>query len=287
MKNICASCKSITLDKVVKTNNDMNPEWLEEIDYVTQFINSKELIPYIQKGTNMKISLNLGKKNYNRLVLYWAAEPSDKGENDFKLKNAKEAYLGEQFDDNSFSNYGVGKCDKDGNIIIKLNCPQPYWTREKGKKTDESYYRHFHFCYSNIKHTRWLSEVFTKVVIYSISLKDTMSLHKKGNIVLINALPCEYYGKDHIPNSFNLPVNVVKKMSESDLINWFSEVISINYPKINKHKDHINIQDVPIIVYCAHSDCSAGHDCAIELMKKNFINVRDFQGGMKEYKQIK
>ena len=221
------------------------------------------------------------------MVLYWAAKPSDKTEEGLTLNNAKEAYLGEQYDHNSFDNHGVGKCNKDGIVTIKLNCPQPYWTREKGKDHDESYYRHFHFCYSNLKRTKWLSDVFTKVVIYAISLKDTLSLHKKGNIVLINALPCQYYAKEHIPNSFNLPVKVVKKMTEEQLVDWVNEVVSNNYPKIKKSISSINIHEVPIIVYCAHSDCSAGHDCALELMKKNFINVRDFQGGMREYKQIK
>ena len=109
MKNICASCKSVALDKIVKTDNDKNPEWLQEIDYVTQFISSKVIKPYIQKKTNMKLELNLGKKNSNRMVLYWAAKPFNKSEEGLTLKNAKEAYLGEQFDDNSFSNYGVGK----------------------------------------------------------------------------------------------------------------------------------------------------------------------------------
>ena len=116
MKNICASCKSVALDKIVKTDNDMNPEWLQKIDYVTQFIKSKELKPYTQKGTNMNLILNLGKKNSSRMVLYWASKPLDKSEDGFILKNAKAAYLGEKFDENSFDNYGVGKCSKDGNI---------------------------------------------------------------------------------------------------------------------------------------------------------------------------
>ena len=32
MKNICASCDSIALDRIVRTSQDKNPEWLDKID---------------------------------------------------------------------------------------------------------------------------------------------------------------------------------------------------------------------------------------------------------------
>ena len=31
-----------------------------------------------------------------------------------------------------------------------------------------------------------------------------MELHKKKQCILINTLPCEYYGKEHIPRSYNI-----------------------------------------------------------------------------------
>lgn len=281
MKNICASCDSIALDRIVRTSQDKNPEWLDKIDYVKNFIESTNLKSHEQKNTNMNMTVHLGDKYKNRMVLYWAALPLGKRENGLHIKTAKDAYMG---DNNRFRNYGVSKCNKDGNIEVKLDCPQPYWTREKGKKTNESYYRHFHFCYSNSANTEWLSSVYTKIVIYSMSLKETLTEHKKGNVVLINALPCEYYGKEHIPNSFNLPVKACKKTSQQELLLWFNDVLEKNYTNIKNAKG-LELYEIPIVVYCAHKGCDAGYNCAMELMKKGFINVRDFKGGMKEYNE--
>ena len=101
-------------------------------------------------------------------------------------------------------------------------------------------------------------------------------------------MPCEYYAKEHIPNSFNLPVKTVKKMNEKELLEWFKDVIYKNYPKIKRAiiTGNLNLYEIPIVVYCAHKDCNAGHNCATELMKKQFINVRDYKGGMKEFNTL-
>ena len=104
-------------------------------------------------------------------------------------------------------------------------------------------------------------------------------------IVLINALPNSYYAKSHIPNSFNLYNKTIKKMSQVELFDWFKEVIETNYPNINKliKQKRLSIYEVPIIVYCAHNKCEAGYLSAIELLKKGFVNLMDFKGGMKDY----
>ena len=113
-----------------------------------------------------------------------------------------------------------------------------------------------------------------------------MKLHKDRKIVLINALPASYYAKAHIPNSYNLYYKDVKKMSVEELHSWFREVVNTNYPKINKliKEKKINIYELPV-VYCAHNKCDGGHNCALELLKKGFVNISDFTGGMKEYLQ--
>ena len=63
------------------------------------------------------------------------------------------------------------------------------------------------------------------------------------------------------------------------------QLLSTNYPKINKmiKSKKINIYELPIVVYCAHNKCNAGHKCAMELLKKGFVNISDFAGGMEEY----
>ncbi len=42
-----------------------------------------------------------------------------------------------------------------------------------------------------------------------------------------------------------------------------------------------------VIVYCAHDKCDAGEKAAIALMKKGFVNMSEFPGGMKEYLHAK
>ena len=132
--------------------------------------------------------------------------------------------------------------------------------------------------------------VYSKIIICNLTYKETINLHNKGEIILINALPSEYYAKQHISNSYNLHHNVIKKMSNKEINKWFNDVIKNNYPIINKlvNQKKIDIYEIPIVVYCAHDKCSASESSVIELYKKGFYNVREFKGGMKDYlKNIK
>ena len=272
MKNICASCVGVDVTKIIKTDNEKLPLWLKNKNYVDNFIQDSKIKLYKQKKTNMKLKLDLGKTKINKYVLYWAAESSHQ----VLIKDAKQAY-------NNFKNYGVAKVDKNGHVVLHFNCPQPYSTVEKGKRNPETFYRHIHFCFSNSNNTKWLDSVYTKIVICEINLKNTMAM--KDQVVLINSLPSQYYAKSHIPNSYNLNSKTIKKMSQVELFNWFQEVIDINYPKLAKlvKQKKINIYELPIIVYCAHSECNSSHLAAIELLKKGFVNISKFEGGMKEY----
>tara|TARA_B100001093_G_C26769091_1_gene989241 strand:- start:40 stop:870 length:831 start_codon:yes stop_codon:yes gene_type:complete len=274
MKNICASCRSIDVIKIVKTDNNKIPKWLSKVNYVDNFINNVPLKLYKQKKTNMKLKLNVGKQNKNKYMLYWAAKSSK----NILIKDAKKAY-------GNFSNYGVSKVDNNGDVMLCFDCPQPYSTIEKGKTNKETFYRHIHFCFSNKFLTNWLSSVYTKIIMCELNLEETMKLHNKGLIVLINALPGSYYSKSHIPNSYNLHNKEIRKMSQNELFNWFEEVIKLNYPVLYDYikKKKLNLYEIPIVVYCAHKNCNAGYLSGIELLKKGFVNVSDFKGGMLEY----
>ena len=74
-------------------------------------------------------------------------------------------------------------------------------------------------------------------------------------------------------------------MSQQELFNWMKHVIELNYKKLHNYikKGKLEIYEVPIIVYCAHDKCNAGELAAIELLRKGFVNIMDFKGGMKEY----
>tara|TARA_B100000963_G_scaffold269116_1_gene237249 strand:- start:15475 stop:16323 length:849 start_codon:yes stop_codon:yes gene_type:complete len=278
MKNTCASCVGLSVNSIIKINNDKKPEWLKKFDYVENFIrkNDKEIKIKKQKNTDTSLILDVGKNKANRYVLYWAASKEKK--NEILIKDAKKAY-------GNFKNHGISKVNKNGKVRLYFNCPRPYSTIEKGKKNRETFYRHIHLCFSNINCNKWLDKVYTKIVVCNYTLKEVMFKHKTGSIVLINALPCEYYQKSHIENSFNIPFNKVNKMSQTDLFSWFREVIKVNYPKLNKllQQKKINVYELPIVVYCAHKDCDASEQLAKSLLKKGFVNISDFTGGMREY----
>ena len=260
------------------------PKWLEKIDYVEKFIqknNTQKIKIKKQASSDTVLQLNVGISKANRYILYWAAQKEK--ENQILINDAKGAY-------GNFRNHGIAKVNKNGDVKLYFNCPQAYSTIEKGRKARETFYKHIHFCFSNIQCDKWLETVYTKIIICKYNLNKTLKKHKRGDIVLINALPCEYYQKSHIPNSFNIPYNKVGRLSQSELLNWMEDVVRLNYPKLNKllKQKKLNVYELPIVVYCAHEKCDAGEQLALGLLKKGFVNINEFPGGMKEYlKHIK
>tara|TARA_B110000114_G_scaffold75812_1_gene80269 strand:- start:4888 stop:5337 length:450 start_codon:yes stop_codon:yes gene_type:complete len=143
-----------------------------------------------------------------------------------------------------------------------------------------------HFVVSDNEKTKWESQIFTKLIICKYDYKKTIKLLKDGYSVFINALPCEYYAKDHIPNTYNLFNKDIKKMTQNILFDWFRSVIKLHYPKLEvliKSKK-IKINEIPIITYCAHDKCNASQLALEELLKKGFVNVNEYSGGMKDYR---
>lgn len=279
-KNMCVACKGISIDKVIKTNNNIVSSWLKDKNYIQDFIDKTPLKPYKQSSTNMSLTLNLSKDHKGAYVLFFASQPvkSDKNPNTMLMKPSKHAY-------GDFKNSGVTKVDKNNNVTFHFNCPQCYIDDiGDNNKLPETFYRHIHFCISNKDNTKWTNSLYTKIVICELSYKDTMQHLKNGTSILINALPSEYYAKAHIPNSYNLFKDTIKKMSQKELLQWFEEVL-VNYPKLHKlvKQKKLHIYELPIITYCAHDKCSASYDATIELLKKGFVNVMEFKGGMKSY----
>ena len=275
---ICVACEGVSIDKIVKTNNNIVSSWLKETDYIRNFIEKTPIRKVCQSHVNLEVPINLGKQNAHKYILFFAATPGRFN----KIKSSKLAY-------GDFRNYGVNQLDANGKTKLKFKCPQCYSDDDGRDKLPETFYRHVHFCLSNKNHTNWSQNLYTKIVICKLSYQKTMSLHHRRNIVFINTLPHEYYAKEHIPHSFNLPVSDIKHKSRKELEEWFKEVIKNNYPKLHKQiqAKQLHYYEVPIVTYCAHDKCSASYDGAIELLKKRFVNVSEFSGGMKEYKQHK
>lgn len=276
MKSICASCIGVNPNKIIKTDNTLTPAWLADHDYVTEFIHTVPLTQRHQKNADVNLKLDVGQSRKGKFVLFWAAEPSSS----IVVKDARKAY-------GRFQNSGVTKVDSKGKVTLKFCCPQPYSTTVQNKRHKETFYRHVHFCYSDKHCKKWLPTVYTKILICKFDWDKTLSTLNKGNIVLINALPSNMYGMSHIPNSFNLHYKQIQNMSQDKLIEWFRTVVKLNYRKLNVllSKRKLNVYELPIVVYCGHDKCNLSSKAAKALLRKGFVNVSEFPGGMKKYQQ--
>jgi rhodanese-related sulfurtransferase len=278
-KGVCASCVSFSVDSIVKSQANMKPTWLHERDYVEEFIEKIHDFSIRHNSNEITVDLEM-KKMANRKILYWAAKP--KSYRDVTVKDAKTAY-------GNFSNYGVAKCDANGRARVYLKFPQVYSTVQKGHKKPQSFHPHIHFVISDVNEKKWLKQIYTKILIKNIDFSELMKNNRTNNYVLLNTLPAQYYARDHIPNSYNLHNNEIKKMSVDDLHSWFREIIELHYPSLLKlvKEGKLEIYEIPIICYCAHKDCNASELAMRELVKKGFINVLLYEGGMAEYNAMK
>ena len=280
MSEICASCLDFDMNKIVKSKDSLSPKWLSEKDHVRDFIGKNQSFTNkVPQKYNVVMKVNIGMQHVGKKVLYWAAK--EKTTSHLHVNDAKSAY-------GNFSNSGIVVVNNNGEVLLKLSCPQIYHTIPSNDSKPHTYYRHLHLVISNNAKNKWAKQIYTKIVVCRKDLKSSMKYLKSGECIFINALPSEYYGKDHIPNSYNLTHNQVKKMSKMALFTWLEEIVKLHYPKIyNALKNNtISIYEIPIITYCAHEKCNASELLIEELMKKGIVNVNEYSGGMKEYRKI-
>ena len=274
-RKLCASCLKFNFNKTLRSSNKRKPKWLNKIDYVKEFVekNSKNFNNRQPKNYNKVIKIHIGVRFSNRKILYWAAKPSNK----LTINGAKEAY-------GNFSNSGVATIDENGYAKIKFLVPQNYKTIIKNEKTYTSFFKHIHYVISDNNNDAWIFKIFTKLIHNNYDYKQLLQKLNSKEAIILNVLPSEYYAKDHIPNTFNLPVSQIKKMSINELNTWFNSIIDLHYPKVKKLLNKkLQYYEIPIICYCAHNKCSASKNGAEELMKKGFVNVSLYEDGMKDY----
>ena len=46
------------------------------------------------------------------------------------------------------------------------------------------------------------------------------------------------------------------------------------------------VYEIPIVAYCAHEKCNASELAIKELMKKGFVNINEYSGGIVEYRKM-
>lgn len=272
MKYLCAACDTKTdFKKPIILSSDMKPEWLQENNYVYNFIEKKNKNIVKMENYEQCVDIHLKNKN-NCYLLYWASKPTT---NELIIQDAKTAY-------GNFANYGICRLNDNGDGKLYIKTPQNYHTIRKNKNVRESFYRHIHFVLWNDE--GWdKKNIYTQVLYCNINSNILKKHMRKHDSVLLNTLPAKYYAKEHIPNSYNLHYLDVKKMKMVELEKWMTDVVYYNYKTLIPFLNSYSIFEIPIILYCAHKDCNASHLCAIELYKKGFVNVRLYKGGMKMY----
>ena len=75
-------------------------------------------------------------------------------------------------------------------------------------------------------------------------------------------------------------------MTQKQIFDWISELVSENHLNLVKHwLSNLEVRELPIITYCAHKKCNSSHIALEELLKKGFVNVNEYEGGMRDYKR--
>ena len=279
VKKICLSCRFNTslranatkFGKVFNNKGEKMALWTIKSGFVNHtppigFTRLKQKDIFNQKTGNY-YTIVLGKRYANRYIYVWAAVPT---KNSLKIERAAKSYNLKKPND------VFGKLDKNGRLRIKIRNPQIY-------KESDIFPPHLHFKVANKDGTTYTNDFFTETYLGIINYEE---LNKKmnGTYVIIDALPSEYYAKYKIPNSVNLCYKKCKTMTEKELNNFMKDIL-INYPKIEKmvKSKKLSIKNIPIIVYCAKSSCSAGEELANCLLKKDYINILDYKPGLKDY----
>lgn len=287
MPQICLSCqeadkqmsKATKFGKVFNNKKKVSAKWADNYGFVNNtppkgYERLKQKVVFNQKNGN-EVTLDLGKKFGNRYIYVWAALPI---ENSLTIKKPKNAYFSSRKVNDVF-----GKLDKNGQITIKIRNPQVY-------KEKSLFPPHIHYKVANKNGTDYTNDFFTMTYLRKINYNHLLEILKHKDYIVLDALADHYFTKYYIPGSNNLYYKKCSKMKESE-VNSFIKEISINYPKIERKikNKKIHINNVPIVVYCANSKCSAAKELANSLLRKNFVNILYYPGGLKEYykKQLK
>ncbi|MDD5438982.1 MAG: rhodanese-like domain-containing protein [Candidatus Omnitrophica bacterium] len=83
------------------------------------------------------------------------------------------------------------------------------------------------------------------------------------SFTLVDVLPRELYNQEHIAGAVSMPLGEIEKSAATMLP--------------DKHET--------VIVYCASFDCPASTRAAEILMGLGYIDVLDYKGGLKDYKE--
>lgn len=272
---ICYACetKSFKLDKITEEAiiDKQVVGWkLKRGEYTST---PNDVVPFligirqkIPKKYDTKAEITLGAKYANRWIYYWAANQASS----YIIKPAPDAYGA------NYTNTGITKSDDSGKIIFKLECPQPYSVNGK------TYYPHIHFMVSNSKNQHWELKVRTINIVCNFNRQKVKTAIKNGSYLIINALPKEYFDKQHIPKSVNLFYKDAKYMSDRKIDSFIKNNLQYLNNDLKKLIDNkkLSIKDIPILVYCYNKNCDAGKTLIKRLQLANYHKIVEYDEGV-------
>lgn len=275
-KKLCYNCSGTTSKTRSKVKKQI-ADWKQEMGLKTHYPADKimECKTKYPAKFNTSYKLNVGEKHQGRYVYYYCA--TQKNSNDCLTPlHASKAY------GKDFPNKGVAKINKNGEAIVKFECPQSYYVNNN----DKLHVPHLHYFISNNNNSGWNPTLYTQRIICHLDKKQLQQLIKTQCAVIINALPYAEYIKNRIPNSVPLPYTIATQhqVSKKQLIDYIQDML-VHYPKIhNKVKQgKLDILNVPIVVYCYKSTCNASMLLIEELIEMGFKDIREYPGGIVDW----
>jgi rhodanese-related sulfurtransferase len=101
-----------------------------------------------------------------------------------------------------------------------------------------------------------------KSAVRSIEREELQAKIEQGdNIVVVEALPPNYYDEGHLPGALNMPHDQVDELAAR----------------------LIPDKDVEVVVYCANLECQNSVAASQRLAELGYSAVREYEGGKKDW----
>jgi rhodanese-related sulfurtransferase len=98
--------------------------------------------------------------------------------------------------------------------------------------------------------------------VSTMGIDELVDLMKSGNsYVLIDARPRAAYDQAHLPGAVSIPLG-----------------------EIDSYAGRLDTNST-IVVYCNSFECPISTEAAVEFMRLGFSDVRDYKGGLQEWKE--
>jgi len=246
------------------------PELLKHYDLSGDF---REIIPQFTDHPLYHIELPFPEEDIGKRFIAWAANPSSSE----GVEAANVAYDG-------CENYCVSEiCKRCGKVIGLVQIAIPQLTRRKGEVFPLQVHCLKEASYAQgVKERKWSEEVQTYPIIPKILYKTVQEMTDKKVAILINALPREDFEKNTILGSISIPLGEHEKLSEEEREQSFIKIIRKEQLKHPQLLD-LNVDEIPLIVFCAHEKCDASEELAKLLAIANFKKILEYSGGQKDY----